>query len=164
MFDRERHQGLVGVVAAGLTAVLFVQSGCAPRNSTVRPSDGPPPASMVTIASPKGQPRPPYTFSDADAKLLDEVQHGAFNFLWLQGSPERGVATGMAPDRTSKTTVSVAGVGFQLSGLCVGVERGWVTREQAHDRAMLILRSLAANPENKHAGLFYHFVDAQTAG
>jgi hypothetical protein len=119
---------------------------------------------FVTIASAQGTPRPPFQFSDEDAALLDEVQRGAFNFLWMEGAPERGVATGMAPDRTSKTTVSVAGVGFQLSGICVGVERGWITRDEGRERCERILRALLANKDNRKAGLFYHFIDAQHAG
>lgn len=107
---------------------------------------------------------PPYRFIAEDEKFLDDVQRGAFNFLWASCDPANGIKTGMVADRTSKSTVSVAGVGFQLSGICVGVERGWVTREQGRARAELILRSLRDNPENRRFGLFYHFVDQQTAG
>lgn len=70
----------------------------------------------------------------------------------------------MVPDRTSHPTVSVAGVGFELSALPIGVERGWVSREQAERRAVLILTSLIANPDNRKAGLFYHFIDGDNAG
>src|SRR5262249_42488846 len=60
--------------------------------------------------------------------------------------------------------VSVAGVGFQLAALPIGVERGWVSREEAAARADLILKSLAANPDNRKAGLFYHFLNGDDAG
>ncbi len=130
-----------------------------PKDSVTVPG-----ASLITIASPEGTLRPPFSFSSEDEALLDKVERGAFNFLWMQGSPDRGIATGMAPDRTSKTTVSVAGVGFQLSGICVGVERGWITRDQGRERCELILRSLMNQPDNRKAGLFYHFLDAQHAG
>jgi hypothetical protein len=61
------------------------------------------------------------------------------------------------------TFASVAGVGFQLAGLCVGVERGWVSRGQGEERALRILRALRAGPENRKAGLFYHFLDGDDA-
>ena len=70
----------------------------------------------------------------------------------------------MAPDRTSKPTVSVAGVGVQHSAICIGVERGWNTRDQGKERAELILRSLSSSPSIRKSGMFYHFLDAQTAG
>jgi hypothetical protein len=122
------------------------------------------PASEVVIAPLANTPRPPFKFSREDEAFLEEVQRGAFRIFWNRCAPERGVPTGMAPDRTSKPTVSIAGVGFQLSALCVGVERGWISREQGTERATLILRSLQRNPANRKAGLFYHFLSEQDAG
>jgi hypothetical protein len=114
----------------------------------------------VIISAPAGTPRPPFKFTKDDEQFLTEVQHGAFNYLWNQIAPK----TGMVRDRTSGTVVSVAGVGFQLSSLPIAVERGWVTREEAQARAKLILSSLAANPANRKAGIFYHYLDGETAG
>lgn len=152
-------------VLSAVALAAFALVGCAgkPKAAPDAKTAGTP-AHLVTIASARGVARPPFSFSVDDEAFLEEVQRGAFNFLWLQGSPERGIATGMVPDRTSKTTVSVAGVGFQLSGICIGVERGWITREQGRERCELILSSLLSNPDNRKAGLFYHFVDAQHAG
>ncbi len=113
----------------------------------------------TVIASPAGVPRPPFDFAEADAELLEEVQHGAFLFFWNDVHPE----TGMVRDRSSAEIVSVAGVGFQLSALPIGVEHGWVTRGEATERAELILRSLLAAPDNRHAGVFFHYLDGKTA-
>lgn len=121
-------------------------------------------ASTISISRAPDAVTPPYWFSQEDEQFLDEVQRGAFNFLWKSSDPARGVATGMVADRTSKPTVSVAGVGFQLSGICVGVERGWITRDQGQRRAELILRSLRDNVTNRKYGLFYHFLNPQNAG
>jgi len=120
----------------------------------------PAPSASIVIQSPPGVPRPPFTFSDTDARLLDEVQRGCFNFFWSGAHPK----TGLAPDRSTHPMVSVAGVGFQLSALIVGAERGWVTRVQAQERTLLILRTLEAHPENRRFGMFYHFLDAETGG
>lgn len=111
------------------------------------------------VVSPAGVKRPPFAFSAEDEALLDQVQRGAFNFLWNAVGK-----TGMVVDRTSVTIVSVAGVGFQLSAIPIGVERGWITRQQGEARALQILRALEANPDNRRKGLFYHFVDGDTAG
>lgn len=112
----------------------------------------------TVIASPAGVARPPFAFTEADARLLEEVQHGAFLFFWNEVHPE----TGMVKDRSSAEIVSVAGVGFQLSALPVGVEHGWVARDEATARAELILRALLSAPDNRHAGLFFHYLDGKT--
>jgi len=69
----------------------------------------------------------------------------------------------MVFDRSSVRFASVAGVGFQLAAFPGAVERGWITREEAEERAMRILRTLEAEPRNRKAGMFFHFVDGRTA-
>lgn len=145
-----------GAVGVALILTGLGSSGTAYISMKNDPVD----VASIVIAPAPGTPRPPFRFSEADQKLLDEIQHGAFNYLWNAVAPE----TGMVRDRTSKPVVSVAGVGFQLSALPIGVERGWVTRDEARARAELILKSLSGNPGNRKAGLFYHFLDGATAG
>jgi len=147
---------IVGVMAAWTPA-------CRKKDAAAPASVGVPLAQVV-VETPQGIRKPPFTFSSEDERLLDEVQRGAFNFLWNAGDPETRAKTGMAPDRNSKPTVSTAGVGFQLSGICIGVERGWITREQGRARAALILRALADGKGNRKAGFFYHFIHHDTAG
>lgn len=145
------------------TVAGVVASGCAQGNSQGPAQTGSapqPPAGQVVIDAPPGVPRPPYKFAPDDERLLEEVQRGAFLYLWNEVSP----ATGMVRDRSSADVVSIAGVGFQLSGLPIGVERGWITRSEAEARALLILRSLLGNPDNRKAGLYYHYLDPKTAG
>ncbi len=115
-------------------------------------------ATKLAIVADPGTPRPPYAFSAEDSAFLDEVQRGCFNFLWDGGDP----ATGMVPDRSSIKTVSVAGVGFQLSALPVGVSHGWITPQQALERTDLILTTLTRDPSVREHGLFQHYVDGVT--
>ncbi len=142
-------------VAAAAAAVMAWACG-----QPAAPGPGVVGADRVTIAPSPDARKPPFEFPIQDALLLDEIQRGAFNYLWAVCSPE----TGMVYDRTSVRFVSVAGVGFQLAALPVGVERGWITREEGEARARTILRALADNPGNRKAGLFYHYLDGQTAG
>src|SRR5687768_6721427 len=67
-----------------------------------------------------------YKFTADDARLLDEVQRGCFNYLWN----EVGWPSGFAKDRRTASVASLAGVGFQLSALPIAVERGWISRAQ----------------------------------
>lgn len=141
-----------------VAAAVLSLAGCAgtPSNSTSATTG----SSSFVIAADASVARPPFNFSAEDDAFLDEVQHGCFNFFWNAGNPK----TGMVPDRTSVTTISTAGVGFQLAAIPIGVERGWVSREDARARTMLILDSLARDPSIRHEGLYQHFIDGDTAG
>lgn len=114
---------------------------------------------LPTIVAPPGTPRPPFLFSPTDAAFLDEVQRGAFNFLWTVCDP----VTGMVYDRTSKPIISVGGVGFQLSAIPIGVEHAWISRAEGEERCERILRSLVSQPHNRKEGLYYHYLDPGTA-
>lgn len=114
---------------------------------------------LPAIVAPEGIARPPFAFRDADEALLDAVQRGSFNFLWDDCDP----VTGMVRDRSSKDIISVGGVGFQLSAIPIGVERGWITREQGNERVVRILRALVNNPNNRKEGHYYHYLDFATA-
>jgi hypothetical protein len=150
----QRTGGLFFAMACAIIA------GCGTAAAGRQQHGGKVATSEVNVVTPAGVSRPPFTFSDDDAAFLDQVQRGSFQFLWNACDPR----TGMVVDRSSVRVVSVAGIGFQLSALPIGVERGWVTREQAEQRALLIVRKLEANPTNRKAGLFFHYVDGADAG
>ncbi len=162
--DSARPRPLPRAAVGLLAALAFIVGGCGPDTAApkVAAGRGPPPPRIetVVIQSPAGTPRPPFEFSGEDAAFLNEVQRGAFNYLWNAVSAQ----SGMVLDRPSEPIVSVAGVGFQLAGIAVGVERGWITRAQGRARCEQILAALLRDPAIRKAGLFQHFIDAQTAG
>jgi hypothetical protein len=60
-------------------------------------------------------------------------------------------------------------VGFALTGYPVGVERGWITREQARERTLNTLRFFWSAPQGPAAagmtgdrGFYYHFLEFDT--
>ncbi len=99
-------------------------------------------------------------FSAADHALLDEVQHACFLYFWK----EVGQPAGLVKDRLKAPVASIAAVGFQLSSLPIGVERGWVERAAAEQRAVTILRSVYERRDNRKLGVLIHFPDHNTAG
>lgn len=102
-----------------------------------------------------------YDFSEADNALLDEIQQGCFKFLW----DEVGDPVPLVKDRLTNNEVSsLAGVGFQLSSLPIGIERGWITKEQGEQRALKILRAITERKDNKKFGVYLHYVDLNTGG
>ena len=102
---------------------------------------------------------------DVDPVLID-LQERTFRFFWDTANPENG----LIPDRyPTAAASSIAAVGFGLTTYPIGVERGYITREQARERVLVTLRFLHRAPQGPEAqgttgykGFFYHFVDMQT--
>ena len=99
--------------------------------------------------------------------LLDTLQHTSFQFFWNEANP----ANGLIKDRsTPGSPCSIASVGFGLSAICIGIDHGWVTREEGRDRVLTTLQTFWNGPQGSGAsgyigykGLFYHFLDMNTA-
>src|SRR4029453_9396664 len=80
--------------------------------------------------------------------LIDDLQHRTFDYFWELGNP----VNGLVPDRwPTPSFSSIAAVGFGLTSYGVGVERGWITREQAADRTLATLRFFARAPQGDAA-------------
>src|SRR5262245_8893601 len=100
-----------------------------------------------------------------DEAFLDLVQRTAFDYLWYETNPTKG----LVKDRSSNPSVSsVAAVGFGLSALTVGIDRGWISREAGRARVLTTLEFLVNSPHGPEAdatgykGFYYHFLDTQT--
>lgn len=112
------------------------------------------------LRSPETEAATSYRFSPEEERLLDEIQHGCFGYFWRETMPPAHVAR----DRLLSPVASVAAVGFQLSALPIGVERGWITRQQGQVRALAVLRGLMDRTDNHRYGMYLHFVDRGTGG
>lgn len=107
--------------------------------------------------SSKPAPRAVREFNPADAQFIDEVCQTSFDFFWNEAHPE----TGLIPDRMGISESSVAAVGFGLAALPIGVERGYVDREPARQRALTTLQTLDRTRAKRY-GLYAHFIDMAT--
>ena len=104
----------------------------------------------------------PGTLFTSAAALADDQARRAFDFFWQQAHP----VTGLVPDRLSDPSVcNIGGMGFCLSALIIGVQRGWITRAQGRDRVWTTLRGLLQAPQGEqasgtagHRGFFYRFL------
>jgi hypothetical protein len=100
-----------------------------------------------------------------DPVLLD-LQERTFRFFWDTANPENG----LIPDRyPTPSYSSIAAVGFGLTTYPIGIERGYITREQARRRVLATLRFFADAPQGPdargvtgHRGFFYHFLHMKT--
>lgn len=110
--------------------------------------------------SPADLAQPPQPLSD-DA-LLERLQRGAFNYFLQAYNPRNGlVADTTRPD----SPASIAVIGFALSAYPVGVERGWIERDDAVQRTLVTLRFFMDCDKSGSAeatgyrGFYFHFLD-----
>lgn len=92
-----------------------------------------------------------------DEKLLDLVQHQTFKYFYDFGDP----VSGMARERNSSLdTVTTGGTGFGLMTMLVGMERGFITRQEGIDRIEQIVDFLE-NADRFH-GAWPHWLSGST--
>jgi uncharacterized membrane protein YbhN (UPF0104 family) len=77
---------------------------------------------------------------DGDTKLLEVLQREAFEYFLHETNP----ANGLVRDKTCEGwPASIAAVGLALTAYPVGVERAFLTREEAVKRTLTTLRFFA---------------------
>ena len=101
-------------------------------------------------------------FSDRE---LEELQRLTFDYFLKETNPENG----LVPDSTRQgSPCSIAPTGFALAAYPVGVERGFITRDDAIRRTLTSLRFFANSPQGPepdatgYKGFYYHFLDMKT--
>jgi hypothetical protein len=93
-----------------------------------------------------------------DEELLTMVQEACFRYYWDGAHPIAGMAIEILPG--DENLVAVGASGHGIMALLVGVERGFITREQGVERMLKITRFLS-NADRFH-GAFPHFLDGRT--
>lgn len=96
-----------------------------------------------------------------DDEFLDMVQRATFRYFWNWGDPVSGVARERwAPDEGDLTNTTGGG-GFGVMAILVGIERGFITREQGVER-ILKISDFLANKVKKFHGAFPHWFNGTT--
>lgn len=92
-----------------------------------------------------------------DEELLTLVQQQTFNYFWDFAHP----ASGMARERnTSGDLVTSGGSGFGIMAIIVGIERGFITRQQGIERLDKILDFLET--ADRFHGVWPHWINGNT--
>ena len=108
----------------------------------------------------------PNPFPNDDA-FLDYLQEANFDFFWYAANP----INGLVPDRTAAgSACSIAAVGFGLTAIGIGIDHGWISRDQGVARVLTTLTTFLQGPQGTNTsgtigykGWFYHFLDMNTA-
>src|ERR1700684_693319 len=105
--------------------------------------------------------------SATDRAFVEDLEHRSFAYFWEQA--DRG--TGLVLDRArvdggrakgpSRDIASTAATGFGLTAICIGAERGWISKKDAADRVRATLDFFANKAYQEH-GWFYHWMDVST--
>lgn len=101
----------------------------------------------------------------SDEALLDLVQKQTFNYFWEGAEPVSGLARerlhmdDIYPHH-DKNIVTTGGSGFGLMAILVGVERGFITREQALERYEKIVDYL--EKADRFHGAWPHWLKGET--
>jgi len=102
--------------------------------------------------------------SPQDRTFLEDYSKRCFRYFWEQVNEHTGIVMDRARMDGSSTGGNVgssAATGFGLTALCIGAEHGWISHEQARDRALRTLAYYWGHAFHDH-GWFYHFTDAST--
>ena len=114
----------------------------------------------LTSASGSGQESQPSAVVSAssapmsDEQLLDMVQEYTFRYFWDFAHPQSGLSR---ERNTSGDIVTIGGTGFGVMALLVGIERGFITREQGRDRLLKMLSFL--EKADRFKGAFPHWMN-----
>jgi len=104
------------------------------------------------------------TISAQDRAFLEDMEHRGILYFWEQTD----AATGLVLDRAdvaggrakgpSRNIASLAATGFGLTAICIGVEHGWISRDEAAQRIRTTLQFFATRAFHEH-GWFYHWME-----
>lgn len=111
-----------------------------------------------------GEEKRPTSFT-SDEELLDFIQKTHFNYMW-EGAES---TSGLAPERihmdgdypqNDADVITTGGSGFGIAGLLVGIDRGFVTREQGVERLHKIADYLGT--ADRFHGVWPHWLHGPT--
>jgi hypothetical protein len=93
-----------------------------------------------------------------DDELLTMTQEEAFFYYWEGAHPDSGTTLENIPG--DERIVATGAGGFGIMALIVGVERGFISREEGLERLLKIVAFLEKAP--RYHGVWSHFMDGHT--
>jgi hypothetical protein len=109
---------------------------------------------LVSSCKKNETPNPPP--SDPDELLMDSVQEQTFKYFWDFADAN----SGMIKERNTTSIVTTGGSGFGVMAILVGIERGFITREQGLNRLLEIVGFLETC--DRYHGAWPHWLNPNT--
>jgi hypothetical protein len=106
-----------------------------------------------------------YSLTAEDELMLDSIQHKTLLFFLNEHHLEWGIVKDRSADWAP---ASIASTGFGIPSFAVGVERNWMTREEAAKITLNILDFLTGSVQSAdtsasgYKGFYYHFLRLNT--
>jgi hypothetical protein len=129
--------------------LVFLAAGCVQQKNHNK-EDGKTAAGVVSLT---------------DEQLLDTVQYRYFQYFWDGAEPNSGMARerfhedGIYP-QNDMHIVTTGGSGFGLMAILVGIERGFISREEGLERFQQIVNFLGH--ADRFHGVWPHWLDGET--
>jgi len=139
-------------ISTAALSLMFVFSGCSSETAV----------KQVTIAEEAEM--HPDKF-ESDSVFLDYIQKVHFNYMWEGAEPNSGLARerihldNVYPEN-DQNVVTTGGSGFGVAGLIVGMERGFISREDGVRRLHKIADFLTK--ADRFHGVWPHWIDGPT--
>jgi hypothetical protein len=143
---------------------IGIQKGHIARYEDFLGASGKSASYRITAVDGEGRESPPSqtvtgaTRALSDDELLTMVQEAQFRYYWEGAHPNAGLALEVMPGDPNQ--VAVGGSGFGTMALLVGIDRGFVTRQQGVERFLKILRFL--KQADRFHGVWPHYLDGRT--
>jgi len=94
----------------------------------------------------------------SDDEMLTMLQEATFRYFWDYAHP----ISGLIRERYgSANTVTIGGSGFGVMAILVGIERGFISRQQGIERILKIINFLEGKADRFH-GIWSHWLNGQT--
>lgn len=100
------------------------------------------------------------TFAMTDNQFLSSIQQATVRYFWDFAHPVSGMARERS-DAWDRDTVTTGGSGFGIMAILVGVERGWIDRDQAAVHILKIAAFLDDTALRYH-GVWSHWMNGNT--
>jgi hypothetical protein len=108
-------------------------------------------------------PAPAGPISAEDDQFLEELERANHLFFWEQADPQTGLVKDRCNARTTDNSIvgSIAATGFGLTALSIAHQRGYVSLQDARERALATMRFLWKKMPT-HRGFFFHWANIKT--
>lgn len=109
----------------------------------------------------KSQGKVNYPITADETAMLDSIQYKTFLFFLNEHHPEWGIVKDRA---AAWAPASIASTGFGIPCFAVGVERNWISRKQAAEITLNMLKFFANSVQSTdinatgYKGFYYHFL------